>query len=235
MTNRHLMWVLLGAILLTVASFALGQGGPPPDWQWCTAPSWYVRACEVPPPVVYTSRWNSAPEGSCSGGGCANHGWQCLGADGAWWQIMGQYGSKTYPRPDDSAGALVQKSWDDCYISHINPAGGYPCDTARAPGGTQHVNYVTWAQLPPGGYKDSQGTLHHCGLTPSPIATLPLPTLTPTVCVPKEVTRLVIVTATPVPKTATPITTKTKTATPCPSCSPTPTRSSGSARWTPTP
>jgi len=203
----------------------------PPGWDYCTEPSYYIRACEAGP---YSRRWQGTP-GTCpSTFICGAHTANCIGDDGINYAIIDQNahgGAGFYPKPQDSAGPTTIQKWTDCYINHINMWGpAWPCSTSSIPGGRQTPVLRTLDQLPPSGQKNSFCILYHCTnpgcptpAGPSPSPTVPgAPTVTPTPTVP-PVCPTCAPTCKPGTATSTPTRTKTATRTPTPHIGPPPT------------
>jgi hypothetical protein len=153
----------------------------PPGWNYCTDPSYYIRACETSP---YTRRWTGGPTESCpSTAICGAHTANCVGADGITYAMMDQGGARYYPRPQNSAGVLVQAAWDQCYVSHIDRWGpSYPCTAVtHPPGGVQAPTMLRLDQLPPGNPQiPAFCALYQCTNPPCATVVPSTPTITPT-------------------------------------------------------
>lgn len=146
---------------------------PPPASAYCTEKRYYVRACEVSNPPIYTRMWTTAP--GYAGQICSAHTWAWADVDGFVYPIVDQGPTSTkYAKPPSSAPAALAE-WSDCWINHHAPAGGYNCnDTPSA--GTLIYHPVTLAQVPDPP-RSSWATQYGCCGTP-------VPTPTPTIEVP---------------------------------------------------
>lgn len=178
----------------------------PPGWDYCTMPSYYIRACEASP---YTRRWTGADPGTCPVTAiCGAHTRSCGGDDGITYAMMDQGGARYYPKPQDSAGPIIIQQWIDCYVNKIDVFGSvYPCHAVNnAPGGRQAPSMLTLSQLPAGSPQiPSFCSLYHCLLpicgtggtpSPSPSMTRTVPALCPT-CPPSSPSRTPTKTFTP--------------------------------------
>jgi hypothetical protein len=199
----------------------------PVGWDYCTQPSYYIRACEGSP---YTRRWTGGNAGDCANVAiCGAHTQPCQGDDGITYAMMDQGGARYYPKPQDSAGPTVIQNWINCYVNKLDVFGTpYPCHAVTsAPGGRQAPPMLTLAQLPAGNPQiPSFCALYHCTNPPCPTPVGPSPTAAP--ITPPPTVPPVCPTCAPTCAVATATRTKTptKTRTPTPHVGPQPTKTS---------
>ena len=181
---RVLEFVIVLLILGFEERILLGQQAPP-GWNFCTDPSYFIRACEAFP---YSQRYayNIGYVGQICGAHTVAYG----GEDGFVYPIKdGGPNGGGYPRPPNGAPA-AQDAWDQCFTvnKHQNdwPFMGLHCDTAPVIGGTLVYHPITWSQLPEGGQKGHWGIVYGCSGPPPPIAT-PSATATPGGATPTKV------------------------------------------------
>jgi hypothetical protein len=162
----------------------VAMANAPPDWDFCTDPSFYTRSCESCPMSV---RWGGGPPGCPNIAVCGNHAKPCVGDDGGMYIIKGQTVNgqfDRYPKPATSPqypNTAARLKWDQCYIDR-DPAMG--CQNAVPLGGVQTYNFLTLAQVPPGPQKDAWCSLWECpfcATTPptQTATTIPSPTPSP--------------------------------------------------------
>lgn len=155
----------------------------PPGWDYCTMPSYYIRACEAGP---FTRRW--AGTVGYVGQICGAHTIAYMGEDGFVYPIIDQPpATGTYKAPPPTA-ATARAAWIECFVNHTNawPFTGYNCAGRTPPGGSQVYNPIVLAQVPIA-QRSSFCLLYRCtipecpgGATATPSMT-PAATLTPTV------------------------------------------------------